>query len=273
MHRRGVGAGAIARRKLTEAKYKERGTVLAEDQLAQMSRQLETFRTHLQAFASRHKQEIRRSPEFRLHFQHMCAAIGVDPLASGKGFWAELLGVGDFYYELGVQIIEVCLALRHRNGGLITLEELQQQVLKGRGKFAQDVSADDLLRAIKKLKVLGSGFGIIPVGGTVLVQSVPAELNMDHTVLLQLAEKKGFVTVSEIRDSLNWETERAKQALEHLLKEGMAWLGPRPIPVIPNPVIPVIPGAPAEGGHGLAGSHSRYSQPRYSQSRYSRSTC
>ncbi|XP_058676573.1 vacuolar-sorting protein SNF8 isoform X1 [Ammospiza caudacuta] len=116
MHRRGVGAGAIARRKLTEAKYKERGTVLAEDQLAQMSKQLETFRTHLQAFASKHKQEIRRSPEFRLQFQHMCAAIGVDPLASGKGFWAEVLGVGDFYYELGVQIIEVCLALRHRNG-------------------------------------------------------------------------------------------------------------------------------------------------------------
>ncbi|XP_059725204.1 vacuolar-sorting protein SNF8-like isoform X2 [Haemorhous mexicanus] len=222
MHRRGVGAGAIARRKLTEAKYKERGTVLAEDQLAQMSKQLETFRTHLQAFASKHKQEIRRSPEFRLQFQHMCAAIGVDPLASGKGFWAEVLGVGDFYYELGVQIIEVCLALRHRNGGLITLEELQQQVLKGRGKFAQDVSADDLLRAIRKLKVLGSGFGTIPVGGTVLVRSVPAELSMDHSVVLQLAEKKGFVTVSEIRESLGWETERAKQ--EHLLKEGMAWL-------------------------------------------------
>lgn len=29
-----------------------------------------------------------------------------------------MLGVGDFYYELGVQIIEVCLALKHRNGGM-----------------------------------------------------------------------------------------------------------------------------------------------------------
>nr|XP_047906762.1 vacuolar-sorting protein SNF8 isoform X2 [Anser cygnoides] len=107
---------------------------------------------------------------------------------------------------------------------LITLEELHQQVLKGRGKFAQEVSQDDLLRAIKKLKVLGNGFGIIPVGGTYLVQSVPAELNMDHTVVLQLAEKKGYVTVNEIRSSLKWEMERAKQILEHLLKEGMAWL-------------------------------------------------
>ncbi|CAM2115392.1 unnamed protein product [Caretta caretta] len=107
-----------------------------------------------------------------------------------------------------------------RNGGFITLEELHQQALKRRGKFAQDVSQDDLIRAIKKLKVLGSGFGIIPVGGTYLIQSVPAELNMDHTVVLQLAKKKGYVTVSEIKSSLKWEMEHA----EHLLKEVMAWL-------------------------------------------------
>lgn len=41
---------------------------------------------------------------------------------AGKGFWSEMLGVGDFYYELGVQIIEVCLALKHRNGGKFNLD-------------------------------------------------------------------------------------------------------------------------------------------------------
>lgn len=30
-------------------------------------------------------------------------------LAANKGFWAQMLGFGDFYYELGVQIVEVCL--------------------------------------------------------------------------------------------------------------------------------------------------------------------
>ncbi|GCC29388.1 vacuolar-sorting protein SNF8 [Chiloscyllium punctatum] len=224
MHRRGVGAGAIAKKKLAEAKYKERGTVMAEDQLVQMSKQLEMFKTHLEEFASKHKQEIRKSSEFRVQFQDMCATIGVDPLASGKGFWSEMLGVGDFYYELGVQIIEVCLALKHRNGGLITLDELHQRVLKGRGKFAQDVSQDDLIRAIKKLKSLGNGFSIIPMGGGYLVQSVPAELNMDHTVVLQIAEKNGYVTVSEIKSSLKWDAERTNQVLEHLLKEGLAWI-------------------------------------------------
>ncbi|NXH41499.1 SNF8 protein, partial [Dicaeum eximium] len=180
--------------------------------LSQMCRQLQTFRSHLEAFASKHKQEIRRSPAFRRHFQDMCATIGVDPLACEPGG-----GGAGVTWKWG-------LGIPWGSGGLIPLQELQQQVLKGRGKLAQDVSQDDLLRAIKKLKVLGSGFGLVPAGGTLLVQSVPAELNMDHSVVLQLAEKKGFVTVSEIQASLKWETERAKQVLEHLLKEGLAWL-------------------------------------------------
>nr|CBN81716.1 Vacuolar-sorting protein SNF8 [Dicentrarchus labrax] len=165
-----------------------------------------------------------RAPSSGFSFRKCVPPSELTRLPPGKVFGPEMLGVGDFYYELGVQIIEVCLALKHRNGGLITLDELHQRVLKGRGKYAQDVSQDDLVRAIKKLKVMGSGFGMIPVGGSYLVQSVPAELNMDHTVVLQLAEKKGYVTVSEIKDSLKWEKERACHVLDHLLKEGLAWL-------------------------------------------------
>lgn len=58
---------------------------------------------------------------------------------------------------------------------------------------------DDLMRAIKKLKVMGNGFGMIPVGGSYLVQSVPAELNMDHTVVLQLAEVRRCRRVNHSR--------------------------------------------------------------------------
>ena len=32
----------------------------------------------------------------------MCKSVGVDPLSSNKGFWVDILGVGDFYYELAV---------------------------------------------------------------------------------------------------------------------------------------------------------------------------
>ena len=63
----------------------------------------------------------------------MCASIGVDPLASSKGFWSEMLGFGDFYYELGVQIIEVCMATSHKTGGLMELGELRERLIRSRG--------------------------------------------------------------------------------------------------------------------------------------------
>lgn len=38
-----------------------------------------------------------------------------------------MLGVGDFYYELGVQAVEVCIAIRPQNGGIMMLSELHQR--------------------------------------------------------------------------------------------------------------------------------------------------
>ena len=175
--------------------------------------------------------DIRKNPTFRAQFHEMCAKVGVDPLASNKGFWAELLGIGDFYYELGechghslkfinpstscirtlyahflfsmnkmkaslglcysllllllllfasdlgfvllyclldwfwcicmwslprkgVQIVEICLATRPLNGGLINLQELCNLVRQKRKNAREPVSEDDCLRAISKLKVL-----------------------------------------------------------------------------------------------------------------------
>ena len=68
----------------------------------------------------------------------MCAKIGVDPLVcriifyfaliffilASKGFWTEMLGIGDFYYELAVQIVEVCYSTRAETGGLLEMNAL-----------------------------------------------------------------------------------------------------------------------------------------------------
>ena len=59
---------------------------------------------------------------------------------------------------------------RPDNSGVTTWH---QQVLKGKVTFTQDVSQDDLIGAIKTLKALGTGFGVIPGGGTYLLWSVP----------------------------------------------------------------------------------------------------
>ncbi|KAL8598319.1 ESCRT-II subunit protein snf8 [Nucella lapillus] len=222
--RRGAGIGAIKNKNLAQARYKDKGSEIAEDQFSQMTKQMDVFKKNLEDFAAKHKDEIRKDPQFRLQFQEMCASIGVDPLASSKGFWAEMLGVGDFYYELGVQIVEVCLATSHRNGGLISLDELRDRVVASRGRTSQDISLDDMLRAIKKLRILGNGFTVLTVGNLQLVQSVPGELTMDHTNILLLAQKSGYVSKSMLLNDLKWEDERSNRGLDFLVKEGMAWV-------------------------------------------------
>ncbi|KAH3715399.1 vacuolar-sorting protein SNF8-like [Dreissena polymorpha] len=222
--RRPVGVGAIKGKNIAQARFKDKGSEIADDQFAQMTKQMETFKTYLEEFTTKHKDDIKKNPAFRAQFQEMCAAVGVDPLASSKGFWAEMLGVGDFYYELGVQIIEVCLATSHRNGGLISIEELRERLIKSRSKKSQEISYDDLLRAIKKLKALGNGFTVLTVGNTYMVQSVPGELTLDHTTVIQHAQKAFYVTKSMLIKDLKWEAERASRALNFLVKEGLAWV-------------------------------------------------
>ncbi|GFO50266.1 vacuolar-sorting protein snf8 [Plakobranchus ocellatus] len=224
MSRRPAGIAAIKNKSLAQAKYKDKGSEIADNQFAQMGKQMEMFKSNLEDFAAKHRDDIRKDAEFRLQFQEMCASIGVDPLASSKGFWAEMLGVGDFYYELGIQIVEVCMATSKRNGGLIGIDELRRKVEASRGRNSQAISIDDLLRAIKKLKILGNGFSVHKVGGSFLVQSVPGELTLDHTIVLQQAQEKGHVTKSGLVNTLSWEDERARRALDFMVKEGLAWV-------------------------------------------------
>jgi len=72
----------------------------------------------------------------------MCSKIGVDPLSSSKGFWAEVLGFGDFYYELGIQIIEICIKLKPLNGGLVDIESVVSEIKKkGKRMFILMISS------------------------------------------------------------------------------------------------------------------------------------
>ncbi|VDL74740.1 unnamed protein product [Nippostrongylus brasiliensis] len=187
--RRGVGVAAVQRKQETQAKFNAKGEQMASEQLQMFSKQLEEFTIRLEQFAHRHRDEIRKNSQFRRHFQEMCASVGVDPLASGKGFWAEKLGVGDFYYELAVQIVEVCLSTSHYNGGIMTVEEIRNRLMRSRSRTRKEtITTDDILRAVDKLKVLGGGFELVPLGGG------------------------------------RWDEPRAQAVLDHLVKEGLAWV-------------------------------------------------
>lgn len=222
--RRRPGIAGLQNAAAARDQYRLIGENVAKIRTDLMKEQLATFRSQLEDFARKHKNDIRKNPTFRAQFHDMCAKVGVDPLASNKGFWAELLGIGDFYYELGVQIVDICLATRSHNGGLINLQELCSLLCQRRKTAREAVSEDDCLRAISKLKVLGSGFEVISVGKKKLVRSVPTELNRDHNEILELAQVRGFVLVEEVEKRFSWSSGRAIDALDILLEEGLAMI-------------------------------------------------
>ncbi|XP_078173155.1 EAP30/Vps36 family protein [Carex rostrata] len=222
--RRRPGIAGLQSAAAARDQYRLVGEHVAKVRTDLMKEQLATFRSQLEDFARKHKSDIKKNPIFRAQFHEMCAKVGVDPLASNKGVWAELLGIGDFYYELGVQIVEICIATRSENGGLINLEELCTRLCKRRRCLRESLSEDDCFRAISKLKVLGSGFEVIAIGRKKLVRSVPTELNRDHNEILELAQAQGYVTVDQLEQTLSWTSGRATDALQALLKEGLAMI-------------------------------------------------
>ena len=179
----------------------------------------------LSEFSQNHQEKIKKDPKFRAQFTKMCGQLGVDPLATSKSVWASMSGVGDFYYELAVQSIEICMATREENGGLIELDDLYKKLVKSRGKYKEAISKDDLLQSLKKLKVLGSGFQLIKTNKKYLVQSIPSDMSDDPLKCLNLAEANGgSITVEALVKNEGWEEQRAENILTGLLHMSQAWL-------------------------------------------------
>ena len=238
--RRGVGLSAFQNRSSLSTSYATHGASLRNAHLTSLSTQLSVFQSLLHNFALQHGDTIKSNPTFRAEFARMCSAIGVDPLAgsnakgsrnNNKGgigsLWAKVLGgdVNDFYFELAVRVVEVCRGSKAENGGLLGVYECREMVKKGKGIGGGiDVSDDDILRAVRSLKPLGSGFSTLMIGKKQMIRSIPKELNTDQSTVLEAIQVLGYVTCSMLEDNLSWEHGRAETVLEDLLGDSLAWL-------------------------------------------------
>lgn len=194
-------------------------------QLSAAKSQLEALRTTLSDFAQKHRGRINSDPQFRQAFCEMCMAAGIDPLASSKGLWDELLGVGQFYNELAVQVLTACLRTRDVNGGLLDLGECLKLVQASRPKGQPPVSMEDIQRAVSCCAALGRGVGIRDCGGRQLVYSVPDELSADPAQALEVAVAAGGqVSAEALVKRFGWPTHRADAALAHFVREGLCWV-------------------------------------------------
>lgn len=62
-------------------------------------------------------------------------------------------------------MLEACWASRPHDGGLLELRAVRTAVIKRRGRLADAVSEDDIVRAVKSLKVCVCGGGGGKEGG------------------------------------------------------------------------------------------------------------
>ena len=144
--RRGVGLSAFQNRDSLSESYATHGASLRSTHLNSFQTQLSVFQSLLHNFALQHADTIKSNPTFRAEFARMCNAIGVDPLAGSnvkgksakggaKSWWAQMLGgdVNDFYFEVAVRVVEVCINSWGYKGVLWGLEVCRKRVGRGRG--------------------------------------------------------------------------------------------------------------------------------------------
>jgi len=235
--RKGAGISALSRHTATTSSYSILSTTLTQTQLVNLQQSLESFRQTLTTFAASHRADIRKDPAFRHQFQKMCAAIGVDPLSGGGrgggggGWWTEVLGLGEWQYGLAVQVVDVCVSTRERNGGMIEVTELINRVEKMRGGSGSGsgsgsgVTKEDILRSLDLLKPLHAGYTLLPVGSSLFVRSIPRELDTDQSLLLVLAsDTGGRLSEAVVRRMTGWGDVRARTVLDDcVMREGLGW--------------------------------------------------
>ncbi|EMD85437.1 hypothetical protein COCC4DRAFT_45285 [Bipolaris maydis ATCC 48331] len=244
--RRTPGLSSLSSRGLQNHHYTNHGATLRTRNADSLSTQLSVFQSLLHNFAITHSKDIRANPAFRAEFARMCSALNIDFLASsyhkdtaastskdasssasGESIWTQLLGpnLNDFYFNLGVQIVEECRATRAENGGLISLSDLQARLSKStRIGGSMTVSDDDIKRAVDALAPLGSCFSIVKIGHRSLIRSVPKELNVDQSTVLEAIQLLGYVTLSMLQVNLNWERPRAHAVIEDLMADSLVWV-------------------------------------------------
>jgi ESCRT-II complex subunit VPS22 len=65
---------------------------------------------------------------------------------------------------------------------------------------------------------------MLTVGHKLYIRSVPKELNIDQSAVLEAAQLLGYVSVSMLMLNLRWPRARAKTAIDDLVAESMLWV-------------------------------------------------
>ena len=108
--------------------YKKKGEEIDIEFKKNLKKQLKIFQDSLEVFLTNNRSEINKNPSLRQEFYDLCREIGLDPLicniySASKGCCSDKEDNKQYYNDIAVQATTVCLALRPRTGGLLSLDD------------------------------------------------------------------------------------------------------------------------------------------------------
>lgn len=223
--RRGVGVARVQTDKAAQKQMQELGHHLEAMKVSQLADHMALLERRLSELAHKHQAQIRKDPMLRAKFKQLSDELGIDMLTTKNNVWARTLKLGDYYYDLCVRIVDLCMHEKRFTGGIVPMNYILSVLQKKRPE--DNVRESDVLIALDKLKVLSNGYHVVTVGqGTKYVVSTADELSTDSAELLRIADTRQSpsLSLSEAVKELRWSAVRAEKALNSLLNDGVAWV-------------------------------------------------
>ncbi len=211
--------------KIRSAMEKKDAELLLKD-INNMMEQVKELKEHLKKLEKKWGKEIKKNKEYYQQIIEIRRSLGL-PEEIGVYEWKEKASIkekifgGEFYDQLGIELLEIGKKLSSETGGIMSLAELMIRINKARpGKVvgATDISKalDSLVKSkvIPPIKTLSNGVKI--------VEFIPANLTEDHEVVLNLASRHGYITIEDLILKTGWSLERANRVLQELVEKGIA---------------------------------------------------
>ena len=195
-------------------------------ELENMLNTVKDLRVQLKEFEKKYGNLIIEKPEYQEKLKEIRLEVGMSEIASEDfkskpSTLEKITGKGSFYNQLGVQILYLVKKKTIETGGIMTLAETVLMINEGRP--TELVSALDVVRAINILEKAEVIPGIKKLdSGIKIVEFIPVELTPDQNIILNLASKKGFITLEEIIMNSNWTQERIERVIQTFIDNNLA---------------------------------------------------
>jgi hypothetical protein len=132
-----------------------------------------------------------------------------------------IFGRGDYYENLGEEILKLKDMIRNETGGICSLADLYMKMRERRLNI--EFGVDDIEKAVKKLDKAGMIADMHVLGsGLKLIEFVPVGMTEDsRTVLEVAAASNGYVSLEDLVLKTQWDNERVMRVLQTLEQEGV----------------------------------------------------